>query len=921
MSALIGLYQPAVNRLLPYRALHTDIFVHEQYYTFNDPTVEALIAGAGTDWTEGTDALAEPVSVHKYDGNDPLQLNESASVTNSSDVYIESAVANVDSALPCTFRVIVKAASTQWVRIFDPNDADTDVWIEAQSTDTAAVLGDVGSDVIEARVTYPPPDLVAGSIGSGGGAEGQHNGYSICEFELPAAASRTIRIQLVDSNGGTVLNGVGNVVYLAEAQVLNGKVAKWTCRRTGRTFSQETPANQPYARPMGVRACNGRRVLRFSGSQELVSDDAASTWEFLHDGSGATIEFAWLPTTGGSGNETILGTRTDGGDTGFLFLYDATNAHGVVVLEDTVAASIVLEVTANGTLPNSTLYCTSLRFQDNGTADFVGTVGGETLSVANVDYSSASGDPEQTLTIGTGFDGYIADIAIYEARLTDDEDERAIEEFEAQNATSGSIPGNILWTRYDDGVTESGGAVTALQDLSPEQQDIDVVSTDPGYVAESTAFRGTPCVLHESTGQYFECPAVGAALTGQVARCVIATSLMSELNTSGNASWLWQLWGAGGGSFEGVDQAASGWRFLRRDNGGATDNFAGASADVRPHTHSYVTTDGVDILTWIDGVADLDTTSNRSLTTDNFFWSIPGSTEGDFAGVEMAVYDAAPTTYQRKLVERAQRRRMLGMMSLKMGFSLGEVGPAASAEDLLSVAQSLGAVLLFDVYDAANYVLSGADFVSVKNLISGVDHNVAGTAPTYSATDFNGGPGVIFGGAGWFVGSEAAVVDAMTDANPHTLVVARRFDATNRHLFGAGNSASATGYRLYGVLTADSFTQTRVDGGSAATIQATNDDDGAEHIDTWLRVGGGSPTIQLIRDNATTILGPQTQTTPTLTPNNYAWGTSPDDTPTSFPMLGGGSLVILFPSALDASQRSTLFDAIANHHAALGGLL
>jgi hypothetical protein len=256
------------------------------------------------------------------------------------------------------------------------------------------------------------------------------------------------------------------------------------------------------------------------------------------------------------------------------------------------------------------------------------------------------------------------------------------------------------------------------------------------------------------------------------------------------------------------------------------------------------------------------------------------------------------------------------------GLSMVQWGGAASgAEDLLSVAQSLGAVLLFDVYDAANYVLSGAEFVSIKNLISDVDHNVVGTAPTYSATDFNGGPGVVFGGAGWFVGSESAVIAAMTDNNPHTLVVARRFDSTNRHLFAVADSASASGYRLYGVLTADSFTQTRVDGGSAATIQATNDDDGAEHIDTWLRVGGGSPTIQLIRDNATTILGPQTQTTPTLTPNNYAWGTSPDDTPTSFPMLGGGSLVILFPSALDASQRSTLFDAIANHHAALGGLL
>src|SRR5690606_7682519 len=194
----------------------------------------------------------------------------------------------------------------------------------------------------------------------------------------------------------------------------------------------------------------------------------------------------------------------------------------------------------------------------------------------------------------------------------------------------------ILWTRYDQGVTESAGVVTALADLSPENQTINSASTDPDIVASSTAFRGSPAIVFEIDGNSFSCDAVGAALSGQVPRCVIATSLMSELNTSGNPAWLWQLWGSSGDSFEGVNQANSIWYFLRRDAGGSTDFLGGSSADRKPHTHSYVT-DGTTVQTWIDGVADINTTSNKSLTVETFQWSLPGATGGDHAGTEIAV--------------------------------------------------------------------------------------------------------------------------------------------------------------------------------------------------------------------------------------------------------------------------------------------
>jgi hypothetical protein len=222
--------------MLPYRGLFCDLVSHEAYYTFNEPATagdEAL-----TTWTEGSAAnLTTAAAEHDFNGNTAFSLDGS---TGTANVYIQSAVTNIDTSLPSTYRVFVSCRPPgvevyyqhAWIRVFDPNDAGTDAWFHIEATidevtgdvtSSVGTLGNVGADVIEARVVNPIPGMTNGGTGDAGDA----NHYFICEFELPAAASRTIRIQMVDGNGVTVLASSTDPIYIARADVRQGKVSQW----------------------------------------------------------------------------------------------------------------------------------------------------------------------------------------------------------------------------------------------------------------------------------------------------------------------------------------------------------------------------------------------------------------------------------------------------------------------------------------------------------------------------------------------------------------------------------------------------------------------------------------------------------------------------------------------------------------------
>src|SRR5690606_26322762 len=121
--------------------------------------------------------------------------------------------------------------------------------------------------------------------------------------------------------------------------------------------------------------------------------------------------------------------------------------------------------------------------------------------------------------------------------------------------------------------------------------------------------------------------------------------------------------------------------------GGSSDTFTGGAADFRPHVHSSVF-EGGEWSAYIDGAPAIEAEASNpgDMSGANRVDISRGSLSNDgsiFLLADWATYNTAPTTYQRQLVERAQRRRMLGMMSLKLGFSLGAITPAPSQEVII----------------------------------------------------------------------------------------------------------------------------------------------------------------------------------------------------------------------------------------------
>lgn len=680
--------------MLPYRGLHTDLVAHERYYTFDEPSTADPVDM--TAWTAGADADVLE-SLTQFDGSNTSLLSADAL---SANVYIQSSVTGLDTALPCTFRVTVQSlqpapelfAASSWLRIYDPTDANTDVWIHLTNTldapdypdmstatyTSTGVIGNVGTDVIEARVVNPIPGMtnLRGFEEVRGGA-GDANGFMVLEFELPAAASRTIRIQRVTSNGATTLGAGTDAALIARAEVLQGKVSRWTCRHTGRTFSQPTASLQPYARPMGVPAHNGRRVLNFNGGKYLKSDDATTEWTFISSGAECSVYAAVSLTADSSGY--ALSTHGSSPTTdGWSLSYDPTTNEAAIQAFNAAAAT-VLNIRA--TVALNTLYVLGYRALD-GHADgdaVVEIAGGEV--VGNASNWGAGAPPAHTLYIGgrppgaVAWDGYIGDVVIYNVRLDDDEHARALEELESWNAGAASIPGCIAALAADYGAL--GDPVTEWSSHLGNDQSF-VGSGGISAPASSVAFRGAMRMALTEAQAFVDGSSLITNLNADHA-VICCAQLLSD--TTGE-DILWEFRNGGTNTYESLGYAAGQWVYTRRAQGGSTDAVSVGTANFLPHVHSFRVASG-NRSAWVDGTSLFADVASNPGTMTGVELTILGSGDAADSGAplnvgEFAVYNAAPDDYQRQLVERAMRRRMLGLdrlgdgqMKLGMGVGLG----------------------------------------------------------------------------------------------------------------------------------------------------------------------------------------------------------------------------------------------------------
>jgi hypothetical protein len=252
---------------------------------------------------------------------------------------------------------------------------------------------------------------------------------------------------------------------------------------------------------------------------------------------------------------------------------------------------------------------------------------------------------------------------------------------------------------------------------------------------------------------------------------------------------------------------------------------------------------------------------------------------------------------------------------------------AVASADLLSVAQSVGAVLLFDMYTPAAYTESGGNVTAVVNRITAVSHASTGiNPPLFSATGLNGGPCWTSDGTDdkRFAGTEAAVLALSQNASAHEVFAVTQFNVADSigAIFGASGAATQ---RSWGGQTGTGAGRWRSefinDSGTVSTLDTTVTfpSDTNPHLFNFRRGASTSLYVdQVVTSINNTAQDPTAGGTETMTLDTYYWGHT--QTSGSLEINGRNSLLVVTPP-LDSTQRASLIAAMAAHDPALDGII
>lgn len=166
----------------------------------------------------------------------------------------------------------------------------------------------------------------------------------------------------------------------------------------------------------------GRPSIAYTAANNdhLISADAASTWKFIHDGTGMALAFICRPTDGAA--NLILAATHDGNsaNVGFNAHYSPTNSNFQLLVVNGAAAAGCAPTT--GTAPIGGRYSVLFTYSDAATPKRAVYVNGALAGSTSGAFAPSASDPAGTMRIG---------------QLTN-----VLNDFE------GTIPVSHAWTRY-----------------------------------------------------------------------------------------------------------------------------------------------------------------------------------------------------------------------------------------------------------------------------------------------------------------------------------------------------------------------------------------------------------------------------------------------------------------------------------------
>ncbi len=204
-----------------------------------------------------------------------------------------------------------------------------------------------------------------------------------------------------------------------------GAVSSWLDKSVNAyTFTQATSTNQPTT---GTRTINGKNALDFDGTNDkLQSSAAASTWNFLHDATNATVFMVISPDA--SQDQPLLTTSDNTTQVGiWYYLRTTSTSFGMAILNGTSNAFVALEYGSSYSA-NTPMVAAFITDADNGTNSnrikLYKNSGAEEGTFQEGTQTYTSANAAASLIIGAwptsnAYNGLIGEIVIYQGILSD----------------------------------------------------------------------------------------------------------------------------------------------------------------------------------------------------------------------------------------------------------------------------------------------------------------------------------------------------------------------------------------------------------------------------------------------------------------------------------------------------------------------